>query len=346
MGRMSVAIMAHPKRRHHVPELQDALPQATVVWDQHDNRWDTGRRSMAAHDPAADWHLVVQDDAVLCADFLQGVRLALSHCPEVPVSFYTGQTRPYAVEVMDAVIRARKARSSWLAMRGPLWGVAVAVPVPLIPGMLEACEGLDVPNYDMRMSEHFCNLGLECWYSIPSLVDHRVGPDNPSLVPGRGHSDRRTAHAFIGEASPLDVNWGSDPLRVHDPSEPWRLNASGSWACNRCHHVADDLAGMLAHAHREHDLERVDLLAATSGTAKTLAQLWQAMPATLRGTLWVCGKESSAQVPPGVDLVVVRRTEAKRKLGKRPSVFTITATRDALKYLWNRTGWSLEGAGN
>jgi len=340
--------MAHPKRSRYVPDLERQLPGATVVWDKINNRWDTGRRSMAAYDPEADWHLVVQDDAILCDDFLAGAQAALGHAPEVPVSFYTGKTRPYAVEVLRAVQQVQRQRASWLAMRGPLWGVAVAMPVALIPGMLDACEDLDVPNYDMRMSEHFDRIGLECWYTIPSLADHRTGPDNPSLVQDRGSSPKRSAHFYIGNAnrSALDVDWDTEPLRPRDPSQPWRLAADNRYACNQCHARCDELPEMIDHCYRHHGLGQVDMLAATRGTVKVVCELWGRLPDDVRGQVLVVGKENKDAVPSHVAHTALRRTEAKRRMARMPGRFTITCTGDALKYLLNRTGWSMEGKGN
>lgn len=206
--KVSVVIMAHRKRQHFIPYLLDGLGDVPVIWDQIGNRWDTGKRAMGAFDPSADWHLVVQDDAVLCRDFLAGATEALRNAPEGPVSFYTGRYSPHKLEINWAVQQARRFGAHYLVMEGPHWGVAVAVPTTLIPQMLWGAELLrHVPNYDMRIQRYFTSRGILCRYTIPSLVNHRVGDENPSLVPGRGNSLGRTAHQWIGEHSALDVDW-------------------------------------------------------------------------------------------------------------------------------------------
>lgn len=226
--KLSLALMGHPRRQHFIEQLLEVLPGTEVVLDRCNDRWDTGRRSMLAFDRSADYHLVVQDDAILCRDFRAGVEAALSCVPSSPVSFYTGKVRPFAVSVTQAVQRARSAGKPWLAMRGPHWGVAVAIPTPLIEEMIEWCDRqVGVPNYDRRMEKYFTGRGILCWHSIPSLVNHRVGEENPSLVPGRGAAPSRTAHEWIGERSPLNIDWSKGALSAPDTPSAAESRASG-----------------------------------------------------------------------------------------------------------------------
>ena len=84
---LSVAVMAHPKRADLIPALCDSIDaDVPVVWDERNDRWDTGRRALLAFDPAATHHLVVQDDALVCRDLVAGLQRALPHVPrEAPV---------------------------------------------------------------------------------------------------------------------------------------------------------------------------------------------------------------------------------------------------------------------
>lgn len=219
MKPVSAAVMAHPSRERWVPELLAALPGATPTWDERQDRWDTGRRSMLAHEATATWHLVVQDDAVLCDGFWDGVNLALAAVPpERPVSFYTGKVRPHADKVTRLTKTAARYGRSWIEAYGPWWGVAVAVPTAHIPAMLAFGDRrTDIANYDRRLSAYFESLGILCWYSVPSLADHRTGPENPSLVPGRGSGELRCAYSYIGEGDPRAVDWWQYPRGYDGP---------------------------------------------------------------------------------------------------------------------------------
>jgi len=218
---LSVAIMAHKKRKRHVDGyLKPLLLNATVVWDRKNDRWDTGRRSLLAFDPNAKWHLVVQDDALLCPRFLATVCKALKHVPDVPVAFYVGKAAPHGPGIRRTVQRALDEGRPWIVTRGPLWGPAVATPTKMIDEMVSACDLSTTPNYDLRMAEYHASQGHSCWYSIPNLVDHRRGLTEPSLVPGRGASKARTSQCFATEELLDDVDWSAKPLSV--PAADWR----------------------------------------------------------------------------------------------------------------------------
>jgi len=83
--RLSVAIMAHPTRRDGALRVREALGgEIPIVYDTNpvpsaapEQRWATGRRAWEAYDPDADWHLVIQDDAIVCQDMLAGLERAL-----------------------------------------------------------------------------------------------------------------------------------------------------------------------------------------------------------------------------------------------------------------------------
>lgn len=220
---LSVALMAHPRRKPFVDELVEQLDrEPEVVWDRRNDRWDTGRRSMLAHDPAADWHLVIQDDAVPCLDLIAGIEKACEHAKDRPLAFYVGGLRPTNVQHQASVLvnHARRRGASWMRMEGPWWGVAIAVPTSHIADMLAWGDRRDNPgpdyiaNYDKRISRYYAAQNIDCWYSVPSLVDHREVGENPSLVPGR--TGNRQAHSFIGrDRSALDIDWSLTPERNH-----------------------------------------------------------------------------------------------------------------------------------
>ena len=67
---LSVSMMAHPKRAAQVEGILAQLDRkdVEVVWDERENRWDTGRRSMLAYDPRCSHHAVIQDDVLVCRD--------------------------------------------------------------------------------------------------------------------------------------------------------------------------------------------------------------------------------------------------------------------------------------
>lgn len=220
---LSVAMMAHPKRRAQVDEILARLDRGDVqvVWDECQSRWDTGKRAMLAHDPTCTHHAVIQDDVLVCRDLFAGMLKALESVPAgAPVCGYVGRVRPYAEIVTYAAARARLTGASWLTMHTLNWGPLIIVPTAEIPDMIAHCDPLkDIPNYDRRLSRFFeLERHVKIWYTWPSVVDHA---DGPSLVPGRIGTDRRkavhtrVAHTFLGaDRSALEIDWSGDVIDI------------------------------------------------------------------------------------------------------------------------------------
>lgn len=215
--KLSAAVMAHPHRTAEAESVQAALDRPVeIIYDTNPvpsadpkQRWANGRRCWEAADPAADWHMVIQDDALVCADLMAGLEAALDVVgPEGLVSAYTGTGRPNQEHVRKALANAQHKGHSWMCTRSLCWGVAIIAPVKTIPDMLAWCStGPRMKrNYDMRIGQYYRDvLGWRTWYTVPSLVDHR---DGPSLV---GHGDHgRNAHQML-EGSALDVDWARTP---------------------------------------------------------------------------------------------------------------------------------------
>lgn len=204
---ISVAVMAHRKRRRWVPRLVEQFDvDVQVVWDRRNDRWDTGRRSLLAYDPAASHHLVVQDDAVLCRDLYPALLEAVKTVGERPFSLYLGNSQKRHGQVAKAVEMAVRKQRPFVEFPGPRWGVALLLPTSHIDDVVQHGDTLDIPNYDLRIADFYSRAGMKCLYTVPSLVDHRHGGGNPSLVPGRT-SQYRHAYRYIGKRSALDIDW-------------------------------------------------------------------------------------------------------------------------------------------
>lgn len=212
--KVSVNVMAHPARAHFIPYLQEKLgADVRIVWDERSDRWDTGRRALLDHDPDADWGVTIQDDALLCRDFRRVLARALAVPTGRPIAFYTGKVRPHQHTITPAVRAALRTRTPWLAARGPYWGVAIALPLAEIADVVRFGDNCEhIPNYDRRIEAFYTGRGIDCWYTVPSLVDHRAIDENPSLI--RGRTGNRRAHAFLGQRTPMRIDWTRPPLNA------------------------------------------------------------------------------------------------------------------------------------
>ena len=248
MVALSVAVMAHPVRRSLVEELLAQLGDVPVSWDPHTEtsadparRWATGRAAFEMADPESDWHVVVQDDAVVAEHFREGLAEALKHVPfGAIVSGYLGTKRPAQNHVRSAIAHADKHGSPWVVLDQLKWGPAIAVPTHTIPEMLEWCDLQVTAPYDARIGWYYCDvLGWSCWYTWPSLVDHRQGP---SLC---GHGAvGRFAHRFADDA--LEPDWSVMPANQTGVPRAFRNVQSGRLVI-----VRDDVhASQMASARR------------------------------------------------------------------------------------------------
>lgn len=175
-AQVSYSVVAHPKRLQAAYQLAKATGGQVVL--------DHGRGSNANHDAAweragGDWHVVLEDDAILVPGFTAQVTAALAAVPaEGAVSFYVGTGRPKPTEAPRAIEAARRSNAHWVKAQASYWGVALALPTYLVPDMLGYVQHSTLP-YDVRFGLWLRSRKLPCWYTVPSLVDHS---DNPSLI--------------------------------------------------------------------------------------------------------------------------------------------------------------------
>jgi hypothetical protein len=216
--KLSASIMAHPDRSDLVAELAARLDRPVpVAWDDEgppsgkgDRVWRTARRGWQMADPGADFHVLIQDDAVPSLDFLAGLERALEHVPEdATVCPYLGQGGAVGHRWARIGAEADRRGASWVLSEKLMWGVAICLPVRLIPEMIERANlATGVPD-DMRVSGWTQRRHGQVWYPWPSLVDHRPVP---SITKHRA-ADRRAVRHHTGSA--LDIDW-TGPV-VPDP---------------------------------------------------------------------------------------------------------------------------------
>lgn len=174
--KISITIMAHPKRRKQANALlvklsQYPFIQCYITWDRKNSEWDTGERALRTGIKAgADWHVVLQDDAVLCDNFYDNLVGALNTVPlKSLISLYTGTARPMPDRVTNAVKRA--GNCSWLVFNTLLWGVGIVIPTQHLADLLESIADRQ-EVYDTRIGVGYQQQRLPVYYTNPSLVDH------------------------------------------------------------------------------------------------------------------------------------------------------------------------------
>lgn len=195
--------MAHPDRALDVERLREALEYpARVAFDMEgppsrdpERIWNTARRAWEMHDPNADWHLLLQDDAIVATNLLESLARGLEYVPrECIVSLYVGTGRPMAGAWRGVVDEANEVGASWIIGPRSLWGVGLLLPTHLIGEMITYAQTQRGIPDDMRVGRWGQRSKLETWFTWPCLVSH---PEGSSLI---GHGAGRTAWSFRGDA--------------------------------------------------------------------------------------------------------------------------------------------------
>ena len=200
---VSVAIMAHPERRQWAEELH-ARFGGTLFFDPGDGLIANARQSLAAYDPLASYHLVLQDDAIPAVDLIAALERCIPVVGRAPICLYTTgrKNTTWGDRIRDrARDRAHDALSagaSWIRDWGPTWAVCVAHPVELLPAVLKRFDAQSTRSDDVRLTEAYKAMGIPCWHSVPSLCDHRLSP----TIHWRGTvlQPDRWAGAFLSDA--------------------------------------------------------------------------------------------------------------------------------------------------
>lgn len=191
--------MAHPKRKQQAESLQLDLwsypfTDVWITWDTNNSEWHTGERALRSGANKGDWHLVIQDDALLTPYFYENLEAALKALDKrTLVSLYTGQARPLGSRVKEAVEKAGDT-ASWLKHYMLMWGVAILIPSDQIEPMLEFVndERYATTPYDVRIGIYYQRHIMPIYYTVPSLVDHNEGLG--SILDHDNATEPRVAH--------------------------------------------------------------------------------------------------------------------------------------------------------
>lgn len=203
---ISAAVMAHPDRAKSAKALErqlSAMPFTDVytIYDDCGSEWDTGSRALKWGIGKADYHVVVQDDAILTPGFYDNLAGAIAAAPHKSlISLYTGKVRPFGSRVKAAVDKAYHA--TWLRHHMLLWGVGIVIPSDHIEPLLDYVSERNDLLYDTRLGLFYQGNMIPVLYTMPSLVDH---DDNlGSLLAHGDTAEPRVAHKLA--AGPVQWN--------------------------------------------------------------------------------------------------------------------------------------------
>ena len=164
MARLSIVIMAHPRRKEFIPYLKSKLGNVKVVWDKKNNIWDTCSRAWKAQDLKCAYGVVIQDDALVTNNFLNKAEKFLEG--DKIISFYLSRLISYRVK------QAIKDKKNFAEGDIIYNEVAICIPTKWIKEMLQYAEDHNATT-DQIISQWARDTRRKIYYPIPSLTSHR-----------------------------------------------------------------------------------------------------------------------------------------------------------------------------
>lgn len=163
--KLSIVIMAHPKRQEWAKELSQKLG-APIVYDRINNLWDTCRRAWLSIDKDAEYGLVLQDDAIVCENFKEKAERYLTD--DFIYSFFAGKL------LASRINKAIKEKKDFVIAGMIFNEVALCMKTKHIERMVEFCDSRNAQN-DQDITKWARLAKIDIFYTVPSLVDHRDG---------------------------------------------------------------------------------------------------------------------------------------------------------------------------
>lgn len=197
MNDISITIMASKKREVWARDLSSKLNNCPIAFDPHPrfnigNIWENCKRAWKLQDRSKKWSIVIQDDAILCDNFLEKASKHLEKAEELgcAVQFYLGNIPQYEQQFKENI------KNGYLVKKELIWGVAIAVKTELIDEMLQFGDARGGWQDDIKIKYFLLKKQIPTYYPIWGLVDHRQDDENPSLV--RSGEGSRFSNFFIG----------------------------------------------------------------------------------------------------------------------------------------------------
>lgn len=153
-----------------------------------------------------DYHLMLQDDVVLCRDFLDAAKMLTGMCHDRAMSFYVATA---------AATQAREQGKHWVEMRAILAGQAIALPHAMVGDFLQweadnAEEMLHVEGFwdDSRLQWFYRRMGIRALVPVPCLVQHNLDVKSQVGTATKVGKHLRRSRWFLGENhSPFSIDW-------------------------------------------------------------------------------------------------------------------------------------------
>ncbi|QEZ45018.1 hypothetical protein D2917_00060 [Cupriavidus oxalaticus] len=174
---VSKTIMAYKTRKHRIPYIRKMIGDAQVSLDEGQwGLWENSKRCWLSYDSGADFHMVIQDDAIVAERFYEKFEKYLTEKPSKKVFslFFRLKSKKTHPEFNAAATGS--VDNGGFEFPRLQFGVAIVVESGMVEPMVKFADGLSDVKYknidDLRFSAFFNQVGVKTFYTLPSLVDH------------------------------------------------------------------------------------------------------------------------------------------------------------------------------
>jgi hypothetical protein len=172
--KLSISVMGHYKRAEFFPYLVEKLGDVPFSVDTGQGLIANCRNAWTMYDPTADYHVVIQDDAIVCDNFMARAIEVMKKASGLPISFF------HVSPISYKKYKLQREETGAIIQPGLSGGVALCLPVKYIPDMLKHYDADTVPHDDHRIGRFVMSIKQPFYFPIPSLIDHRTG--NASMM--------------------------------------------------------------------------------------------------------------------------------------------------------------------
>lgn len=189
-----------------------------VVTDDSGSSWGGLKRVIESVDGRCSHLLVIQDDVIVCKDFLETVEKIVQIHPEQTISFFS----PY-----QEIDKAMRKRQEFIAVEVFYYAQAYVMPMAKVRDFYNFSVhhiSQKITQDDRRLAMFHLHRNEPVWVSAPSLVEH-LAWDTTTTSNEKGYlpklkQETRTARHFIGvENSGLDLDWSNPPQITAMPGD-------------------------------------------------------------------------------------------------------------------------------
>ncbi len=191
--------MASEEREQYFPYLREKLGDVPFSIDgprktfQNIGVWENCKRAWKMRDPNADYHLVLQDDAIICDNLIERIEELIKKTPGdyAYQLFFMGEL---AIRVEE---KTKAEKDGFIIRKNLNSGVAIMLPTNQIERIMSLAEHNNTNIDDANIGYALNQISMKVIYPVPCFINHRSCKETPTLI-SRVETERVSQY-FIDE---------------------------------------------------------------------------------------------------------------------------------------------------